>query len=155
MRKHVLVSAALSLGRLGAAGVSAQTLTALPPSNGSLPSDFDGSYAGLQRHLDGTGELRSASGRTNGCSISPHPPRLTIQNGIATMPWCFFTCTMKGQVDKTGHLEMRANNPAPGPAVIEPVITVHLYPKGTHEFDAMGHVDSLSCGQVMTWRRDG
>lgn len=151
MKKHLWVSA-LAIGLFAGLGVSAQILT---PPNGSPLSDFDGSYTGLQRYLDGKGELRSASGRTGGCSISPTPPRLTIQNGIATMGWCFGTCTMKGRVDKTGNLAMRSDNPALSPALTEAIVTVQLYPKGTHEFDAMGHVDGLSCGQVMTWRKAG
>jgi hypothetical protein len=108
MRKHVLVSAALALGLLGAAGVSAQTLSAFPPTNGSPVSDFDGSYTGLQRSVEAM-EARSSYGRTPSCNTSERPPpTLTIQNGTAAMRWCQGACTMTGQVEESGHIDLHS-----------------------------------------------
>jgi hypothetical protein len=111
------------------------------------PSDFDGSYTGLQRYIDPPDETRSPSGRTNGCSVpSPKPPTLTIQNGVATMPWCHGSCVMTGQLNKSGHLEMRNQDS-------NDIIIVQLYPKGAYEFGARAQIDGYNCRQVLTWKK--
>lgn len=86
MNRSVLLSAVLALGLFTAMGVAAQT-GAAPQSPGSQAgTDFDGSYAGLQRYIDSSGELRSATGRTSRCTVpSSTPPILTVEDGVASM----------------------------------------------------------------------
>ena len=99
----ILLSAITAGGVSTAASAQTSTLGGSP-----APSEFDGSYPGLQGYINSPDETRSPSGRTSGCSVpSSKPPTLTIQNGVATMPWCHGSCVMTGQVNKSGYLEMR------------------------------------------------
>lgn len=151
MKKHLSASAALALGVLAPMDISAQILTALPPSNGSSVSDFDGSYTGLQRSAERL-ELRSPHGYTPGlCNTSP-PPKLTIQNGTASMKWCLGACTLTGQADKNGHIHMQSPDD-PGRPGSGGVVDVQLYRKGTNEFDARGQYNGYMCRYALTWKK--
>lgn len=138
-RRGRCVSKVVAIGLLAFAGSGVSTRASA--------QDFDGSYRGLQRYIDSPDETRSPYGHTSRCSVpSSKPPTLTIQNGVATMPWCHGSCVMTGRVDKIGHLEMRHPDS-------KDIIIVQLYPKGTYEFGARAQIDGYSCRQVLTWAK--
>ncbi len=62
------------------------------------------------------------------------------------MFWCSGSCTMTGQVNKSGHAEMR-NSFNNG------IMSLQIYAKGTHEFDAQGQLDGYMCRYVLTWKK--
>lgn len=151
-KKHLWVPG-FGFGLLVAIGAHAQTLTALPPPSSAPVSDFDGSYTGLQRLAERL-EMRSPHGYSPGPCSTSLPPKLTIQNGTASMTWCLGACTLTGQVDKTGHIDMPIPDNPGRPGSVG-VMVVQLYPKGTNEFDARGQYHGYACRYVLTWRKAG
>jgi hypothetical protein len=136
--------AAFALALLAASAVAAAAQT----------TGFDGTYRGIERHLEveyETLKRERYSMHSSSCfQASRPPPEFTIKDGVATVPWCLGGCRLEGPVGPDGHTILH------GSSNWNTTYTMHvqLYGKGTNpQFDAIGQIDMGPCRNVLTWRK--